>query len=206
MARLSALAEGHAAIAQTEALQAQLTSLKAEVSANAEAALAAGASARAAFALAALTEAAARGGPFQPAFQTLADALPGDADVAALGRLAPVGAPSREELQARFATLERELDRALRQQAAGSGLIGGVQAVLAEQVSVRPAEARDTPADRLEAAAAAVNRGDLAQAERLLRALEGKAATLAQPWLDGARRRLEIESRLAAVRAKLSKG
>lgn len=205
-ARLGAVAAGHAAIADTQAMQAELTGLKAEVAANASAALAAGAAARAAFALAAASEVAQRGGPFLEAHQSLAAALPEDPEVAALGRLAVAGAPSREELQTRFVALERDLDRALRQQAAGAGLIGGVQAVLADQVSVRRTDARETPADRLEAVAGAVQNGNFVEAVKLMSTFSGKAATLAQPWLDAARRRLEIEARLAAIRAKLSKG
>lgn len=205
-ARLSGLLAERASAAEVQSLRAELTGLKGSVAANATQALAAGEAARAAFALAALSEAAQRSGPFPEQHKALAAALPQDADVAALAPLARVGAPSIADLQGRFASLETELDRALRQQEAGSGLIGGMQAMLAEQVSVRRANARETSSDRLEAASAAVQHGDLAQAEQVLGAFTGKPAAIAQPWLDGVRRRLEIEARLAAIRAKLSKG
>lgn len=188
------------------ALRGELDRLRQDVIASRSEAASAGRAARGAFALASVSEAAQRTGPFPEAMRALSIALPDHAQVKALAILAVQGAPSRPELLASFAPLEARLDQALRAQSGGPSVLGQMQAVIARQVSVKPVSPKVAPQSPLDSARLAIAKGDLAGASGALGQLEGRAAQEARLWLDGARRRLEIEGRLAAIRAELAKG
>lgn len=212
--RLEGRVAANAAALEAKAAQTEADALRLELAAAQQAADAADvragealARARLAFAFTALAEAAQSGAPFPEAHANLARGLPASPHVAALAPLAQTGAPSRAELAGSFAATAGAVERALRQQqSAGAGLFGQVQAALADQVSVRPVEAKGLPQSRLEQARAALSQQNLAEAAAALSLLSGPAAEAAKPWLDAARRRLEIERRLGAIRTELSEG
>ncbi len=161
--------------------------------------------ARAAFAVAAAAEASRSSGPFEQSFASLQALLPNDPNVAALAPLARTGAPTRTELRDRFSDIENEIIRAARQAQAGAGFWGRIQAALAQWVTVRRSGEGDTPAGVVERASRRLAADDLAGAIQELTRLNGPAAQVAAPWLADARKRLEIDTRLAAIRTELSR-
>ena len=106
----------------------------------------------------------------------------------------------------RSAALEPALQKALLRQAAGGGILGEMQAAIAGQVSVRRLDAADAPQAQLEQAAAALARGDLAGGLGIVSRWQGEPAKIAADWRDAARRRMDLESRLARIRARLAEG
>lgn len=206
VADLEAAAKTLAPASDVDALRGEIAAVRAGLEAGMAEASAAGRAARAAFAVAAAVEAARASGPFVEAHAALAAALPDEPNVAALAPLARLGAPSRAALLEDFPAIEAAIDRALRAEASGGGLMGKMQAALAQQVSVRPVDDAGSPRSKLDLARQAIAREDVAGAVAALEQLTGPPREAARAWLDPARRRLEIDARLAAVRADLSKG
>jgi hypothetical protein len=130
--------------------------------------------------------------------------LPNNPDVAALAPLAQSGAPTRMELRDRFSALEVSILRAAAQSRAGAGLWGRLQAAAADWITVRRVGEGDTPAGVVERAAQRLAVDDLQGAISEASRLTGAAGQVAAPWLEQARRRLEIDVRLAAIRAELA--
>lgn len=190
---------------EVAALVAEVRRLQDELPAVASEARSAAIAARASYAVVAASEASRSSGPFEQAHAALAALLPNDPNVAALEPLARTGAPTRTELRESFTSLDTEIIRAARQSQAGAGFWGRIQAALAQWIVVRRAGAGDTPegivaraeqylsADRLDAAIQELNR------------LSGAPKRVAQPWINNAQRRLEIDQRLAAIRQELSR-
>lgn len=185
--------------AQVQRLQADTDTIRAQ---SESAAIAA----RAAFAVAAASEAARASGPFEQAFATLETILPGDPNIVALAPLARAGAPSRQELKEQFAAMEDDVVRAARISASGAGFWGRVQAFLAQFVTIQRTGEGDTPVGMVERASGRLASDDIAGAVAELSRLTGPAAQVAGPWIQRARARLEIDARLAAIRAELSRG
>jgi len=191
--------------AEVSALVAEVRRLQEELPAVAAEARSAATAARASYAVVAASEAARASGPFEQAHAALVALLPNDPNVAALAPLARTGAPTRAELRDRFARLDNEIIRAARQAQAGAGFWGRIQAALAQWIVIRRAGSGDTPegiveraeqylaADRLEAAIEELNR------------LPPAPKRVAQPWINDASRRLEIDRRIAAIRQELSR-
>jgi hypothetical protein len=189
---------------QVNALTGEVQALRAEVPGLSQRLEQAEAAARASFALAAAAEAAQASGGFVDAHAALAALLPADENVAALAPLAQTGAPTRIELRNRFSGLDMEIVRASLQGQAGAGLWGRVQSAASQWVTVRRVGQSNSTAGVVELAAARLAADDLAGAVAQVERLRGAAAQTAAPWLADARRRLEIENRLAAVRASLA--
>jgi hypothetical protein len=185
--------------AQVQRLQADTDTIRAQ---SESAAIAA----RAAFAVAAASEAARASGPFEQAFATLETILPGDPNIVALAPLARAGAPSRQELKEQFAAMEDDVVRAARISGSGAGFWGRVQAFLAQFVTIQRTGEGDTPVGMVERASGRLASDDIAGAVAELSRLTGPAAQVAGPWVQRARARLEIDARLAAIRAELSRG
>ncbi|MGE0046020.1 MAG: COG4223 family protein [Hyphomonadaceae bacterium] len=190
---------------EVAAMTAEVQRLQAALPAVEQQSRTAGEAARAAFAVSAAAEASRSSGPFEQSYQALAALLPDDPNVRALAPLARTGAPTRIELRDSFARLENDIIRAARQAQAGAGFWGRVQAAMAQWVTVRREGEGNTPAGIVEQASRRLAADDLAGAVRLLARLTGPAARVAQPWLNGARRRLEIDTRLGAIRTELSR-
>ncbi|MGE0829031.1 MAG: COG4223 family protein [Hyphomonadaceae bacterium] len=190
---------------QIAALVAEVQRLQQELPAVAQQSRTAGEAARAAFAVAAAAEASRSSGPFEQSYQSLVALMPDDPNVRALAPLARTGAPTRIELRDSFTNLENDIIRAARQSQAGAGFWGRIQAALAQWVTVRREGEGDTPVGVVERASRRLAADDLAGAVQQLSRLSGAPARVAQPWLAQARRRLEIDTRLAAIRTELSR-
>lgn len=190
---------------QIGALTGEVTQLRQTLPALETRLSAAEQAAGAAFAVAAAAEASRSSGGFQQAQAALAALLPNNPNVTALAPLAVQGAPSRMELRDRFEAMELDILRAARQAQAGSGLWGRVQAASATWITIRRQGEGDTTAGVLERAGARLAADDLAGAVNEVSRLRGAGAQAASGWLADARRRLEIESHLAAVRAELAR-
>jgi hypothetical protein len=186
-------------------LVAEVRRLQEELPAVAQQARTASEAARAAFAVAAMSEATANSGPFEQSYASLQALLPEDPNVAALAPLARTGAPTRIELRDRFDRLDNEIIRAAHQAQAGAGFWGRIQAALAQWIVIRNSGEGDTPAGVVERAERALAQDDLATAVRELSRLNGSSRRAADPWIADANRRLEIDSRLTAIRTELSR-
>lgn len=190
---------------EVTALVAEVRRLQEELPAVAAEARTAANAARASYAVVAASEAARSSGPFEQAHAALAQLLPNDANVAALEPLSRTGAPTRTELRDRFDRLDNEIIRAARQSQAGAGFWGRIQAALAQWIVIRRADSGDTPEGIVARAeqALASDRLDLALQE--LNSLPAAPKRVAQPWINDASRRLEIDQRIAAIRQELSR-
>ncbi len=186
-------------------LVTEVRRLQEELPAVAAEARAAATAARASYAVVAASEAARSSGPFEQAHAALAALLPEDPNVIALAPLARTGAPTRIELRDRFARLDSEIIRAARQSQAGAGFWGRIQAALAQWIVIRRSGAGDTPEGMVERAEQRLAADDLAGALEELNRLSGASKRAAQPWINDAQRRLEIDQRIAAIRQELSR-
>jgi len=191
--------------ADVTALIGEVRRLQEELPAVAAEARAAAVAARASYAVVAAAEASRSSGPFEQAHQSLAALLPDDPNVLALAPLARTGAPTRIELRDQFARLDNEIVRAARQSQAGAGFWGRIQAALAQWIVVRRAGAGDTPEGIVERAEDYLAADRLADAIQELNRLPAAPKRIAQPWINDAQRRLEIDQRLAAIRQELSR-
>lgn len=199
LTRMPSTEEVTALVTEVRRLQEELPAVAAEARSAATAA-------RASYAVVAASEASRSSGPFEPAHAALAALLPNDPNVAALGVLARTGAPTREELRTRFATLDNEIIRSARQSQAGAGFWGRIQAALAQWIVVRRSGSGDTPEGIVERAERRLAADQLAEAITELNRLPAPAKRTAQPWIDAAARRLEIDTRLTVIRTELSRG
>lgn len=190
--------EVSALIAEVRAMQEELPTIAAEARAAAIAA-------RASYAVVAAGEAANTSGPFVQAYESLAALLPEDENVAALEPLARVGAPTRADLRSRFAALDNDIIRAAHQSQAGAGFWGRIQATLAQWIVVRRVGSGDTPEGIVESAELALNENRLEDAIRELNRLPEAPKRVALPWINDATRRLEIDTRMGAIREELSR-
>ncbi len=187
------------------ALVAEVRRLQEELPAVAAEARSAATAARASYAVVAASEAARASGPFEQAHAALAALLPDDANVAALAPLARTGAPTRLELRDRFARLDNEIIRAAHQAQAGAGFWGRIQAALAQWIVIRRAGGGDTPEGIVERAEQYLAADRLEAAIEELSKLPPGPKRVAQPWINDASRRLEIDRRIAAIRQELSR-
>jgi hypothetical protein len=199
LAQMPSSAEVTTLVGEVRRLQEELPAVAAE-------ARAAGTAARASYAVVAASEASRSSGSFEQAHAALAALLPDDANVAALAPLARVGAPTRNELRDRFSRLDNEIIRAAHQAQAGAGFWGRIQAGLAQWIVIRRSGEGDTPAGVVERAERALMQDNLAAAVEELNRLNGPSRRAAQPWIDDAARRLEIDQRMSLIRTELSRG
>jgi hypothetical protein len=196
--RMPSTAEVQALVTEVRRLQEELPAVAAEARSAATAA-------RASYAVVAASEAARSSGPFEQAHASLAALLPNDPNVAALAPLARTGAPTRIELRDRFASLDNEIIRASRQAQAGAGFWGRIQAALAQWIVIRRSGTGDTPEGIVERAEQAIASDRLDVAVQELNRLPATSKRVAQPWINDASRRIEIDQRIAAIRQELSR-
>jgi hypothetical protein len=78
--------------------------------------------------------------------------------------------------------------------------------MLAQWIVVRRSGEGDTPAGVVDRADQRVAADDLDGAVRELTRLSGASRATAQPWINDAQRRIEIDRRLAAIRSTLARG
>lgn len=196
--RMPTSAEVSALVAEVRRLQEELPAVAAEAHQAATAA-------RASYAVVAASEASRSSGPFEQAHAALAALLPDDPNVLALAPLARTGAPTHQELRDEFDRLDIEIVRAASRARAGAGFWGQIQAMLAQWIVIRRAGSGDTPDAIVARAEADLAADNLAGAIEELNRLSGAPKRVAQPWLNDAQRRLEIDQRIAAIRQELSR-
>ncbi|MFN3213782.1 MAG: hypothetical protein ACE37M_11805 [Henriciella sp.] len=169
--------------------QAETESLTAANSSNART--------EAALALSAIEAAARRGRPFLTAQQKLAAAMPANQAVERLATIAPETVPTVADLRAAFPALRREaLDRDAQ---AEGGASGWMRDLFGDGIQIRQT-GEVTTNDRLDAAAAALQVGDLSNAIQSVRALDTNLQPVFTDWLDNAENRLILEETLEALR------
>ena len=148
-----------------------------------------------------LTAATENAGGFASALAAAERVLPASPDLQALRPLAAQGAPSRAVLVAAFPSVASRARGALRSEARGDPALGGFGRAL-DRLFGRPAPepagtGPEAAIGRVEARLAA---GDLPGAIDAVDALPPAAQPYTLSWSAAARRRAEIDRRLAAVR------
>jgi hypothetical protein len=191
---------------QITTLTTEVQRLQTEIPAIQASAAAATRAAEAAFAVAAVDQASRKSGPFEADYATLVAMLPENPDVVALEPLAKTGAPTLIELRDQFATLDNEIVRAGLKAQAGAGFVGRVQSTMSQWITVRRVDQVGDSADAIVARASArLDAQDIAGAVGELETLQGAPREVAGGWIDAARRRMDIDTRLGAVRAQLAR-
>jgi hypothetical protein len=160
--------------------------------------------AAAALAASALSDAAQGSQPFPQELAALAATTPASEDLAALRPLAESGAPSRTALAASFPDYAARAASASRAPGEGAGLFARLGYELGRIVTVR--RIGDVPGSGADAVLARAERrvedGDIAGALTALDALPASAREAVAPWRARAERRVEVDRRVGALRAR----
>ncbi len=164
----------------------------------------AGRAASAAVAAGALSDAAQTSRPFAGELAALERLTPDSATVAGLRPLAQTGAPTRAALAAEFPEVAAHAATAARAPRHGDGLIGRIMAALSGLITVRRVNdlTGASPDAVLARAERQVNDGDLEGALDQMKALPPSALAATADWRERARRRVEIETRIAQLRTE----
>jgi hypothetical protein len=156
-----------------------------------------------ALAVSALAEAAAGPQPFASQLTAFSRLLPSSPDVIALAPLAQQGAPTREQLAASLNDLAGQVAIAARAPGRDADVGARLLYALSRVVSVRRV---DPGASGVDAALARAQRraddGDLAGALAAMDGLPASTRATLGPWRERATRRIEIDRRIAALRAQ----
>lgn len=178
-------------------LRARIAVLESEGARSSEAAAAA-------LAAAELVDASQGSRPFERELAALRVATPSLPELAALGRLAEVGAPSRAALAASFPPYAARAARRARKPAADAGLGQHVVYAAAKVVTVRRIdETTGSGADALlTRAEVALRDGEVVAALKALDGLPPSSREALAPWRAGAERRAEIDREVAALRQR----
>jgi len=156
-----------------------------------------------AIAASALAEAAARPTPFSADLTAVARVLPASPDAMALAALAQQGAPTRAALATQLAELAGEVSTAARAPGKDASFMDRAFYAFSRVVSVRRVDAHATGADAILARAeSAAGDGNLEGAVAFLDTLPEAARERLAPWREKALRRIEIDRRIAALRAQ----
>lgn len=184
--------------ATLEALKTRLADLEAQAETESiTAADSTNSRTEAALALSSIEAAARRGRPFLSAHQKLAAAMPSNQAVARLSGIASDAVPTVADLRAAFPALRTQaLDRDAQAEGGASGWMRGL---FGDGIQVRKS-GEVTTADQLNAAADALQAGDLSTAIQSVRALDADLQRVFTDWLDNAEDRLLLEETLEALR------
>lgn len=149
----------------------------------------------------ALTEASNGSAAFLPEFEAIRAAAPDLPGLAALEPLARIGVPTRTQLEQRFATLQPAVDAMVMEAESGGGIAGWFQRLMASLVRVERTDIAEGtgPKAALARAKQRMEEGDLAAALREVDTIVPMPDPV-RSWANGARARLELEARLAALR------
>jgi len=159
--------------------------------------------AAAALAAATLADAAREAQPFAEELVGLEHVLPLSPDLRALDRLARTGAPTRVGLAAEFETLAGRAAVAARDPGRDADVLARLRHALSGIVSVRHVGSAQgsAPDAVLARAQTLLNAGDIERALSVLDALPPTGQTVLAPWRAAAERRIEVDRRIAAIRA-----
>jgi hypothetical protein len=154
-----------------------------------------------------LARAAEQSGPFRTELEALRAVAPEDAALSRLEPVADAGVPTRAMLTSQFPELARSALDAEREDGVSNNLFSGVWAGLRKLISIRRIGAVEgnTPEDRLARAQVDSDLGDLGGAATELRAISGRAAAPLKPWLKEAEARLDVDSAVAEMNARVAK-
>ena len=159
--------------------------------------------AAAALAAAALSQAAQTSGPFEEELAAVDRVMPGSPDGLALRRLARLGAPSRAALAADYRALSQKVAVAANAPGPDAGFFAQAGYALSYIISVRRIEAAPTgQPTALMGFEAQVSDGDLETALATLETLPPQARERLIAWRARAERRVEIDRRVAGLRAE----
>jgi hypothetical protein len=203
--RLAALDPTGAGGAVVAGLQADIASLKATITALQQQ-VAAAPSPAVTMAVVNLADAAGRSGPFLTEFETMRAAMGNGPEVAALEAFARTGVPTRTMLQERFGALGPALAAATQASQKETGLVVWFRSLLSGMITVKPAPNANgtTGDDVLVRAKAKLDQGDLSGCIDDLATLPNPPAPVTE-WMASARKRVDLESRLSAVRGVASR-
>jgi hypothetical protein len=178
-------------------LKARIATLETEGARTSEAAAAA-------LAAAELVEASQGSRPFGRELAALRAGAPGLPELAALARLAEVGAPSRTALAASFPPYAARAASRARKPPDGAGLGERIAYATTKVVTVRRVgeTAGKGPDALLARAEFALQEGEVLAALRALDGLPPQAREALAPWRAGAERRAEIDREVAALRKR----
>jgi hypothetical protein len=156
-----------------------------------------------ALAVSALAEAAETSRPFGQELAGLHRVLPPSPDLAALDRLAALGAPTRSGLAVQFSALAGRAASASRNPGPDADLFSRIRYALSSIVSIRHVGSTkgSTPDAMLARAQALLDDGDVEGAVQALDPLPDAAREVLAPWINAANRRIEIDRHVAAIRA-----
>jgi len=159
--------------------------------------------AAAALAAATLADAAREAQPFADELVRLERVLPFSSDLRALDRLARTGAPTRGGLAAEFEGLAGRAALAARDPGRNADVLARLRHALSGIVSVRHVGTAQgsTPDAVLARAQTLLNAGEMERALSVLDALPPSAQAVLAPWRAAAERRIEVDRRIAAIRA-----
>jgi hypothetical protein len=203
--RLAALDPTGAGGAVIAGLQADIASLKATITALQQQ-VAATPSPAVTMAVVNLAEAAGRSGPFLTEFETLRAAMGSVPEVAALEGFARTGVPTRTMLQERFSTLGPAITAAAQSSQKEAGLVVWFRSLMSSMITVKPAPNANGKGgdDVLARAKTKLDQGDLSGCADDLVSIENPPAPVTE-WIASARKRIDLESRLSAVRGVASR-
>ncbi|MBS0296424.1 MAG: hypothetical protein JSR45_08935 [Proteobacteria bacterium] len=159
--------------------------------------------ASAAVAASALSDAARTSRPFPAELAAVERLMPQSSETPGLRVLAEQGAPTRAALAAEFPDVAAKAKASARLPAKGSGFLDRLWAGLGSLITVRRID--DFTGQSVDAVLARAERhaaeGDLEGALNEMRALPPGAQRATADWRERARRRVEVETRIAALRA-----
>jgi hypothetical protein len=203
--RLAALDPTGAGGAIVAGLQADIASLKSIVVSLQQQAAAAPSPAMT-FAVVNVAEAANRSGPFLTEFETLRTALPGVPEVVNLEVYARTGVPTRAQLQERFGTLGPAMAAVAQAGQKEGGLVIWIRSLFSDMIKVQAApDANGSSGDAiLLRAKTKLDQGDLSGSIEEMAAIK-TPPTQVTDWIGSARKRLDLESRISAVRGALGR-
>lgn len=158
--------------------------------------------ASAAVAAAALADAARSSRPFPAELAVVERLMPDSSQVAGLRLIAEQGAPTRAALAAEFPSVAAEAKASARLPAHGSGFLDRLWAGLGSLITVRRID--EFTGQSVDAILARAERhateGDLEGALNEMRALPPGAQRATADWRERAHRRVDVETRIAALR------
>jgi hypothetical protein len=158
------------------------------------------------FAVVNLAEAASRPGPFMVELDTLRAAMPNTPEVSALEPFARTGVPTRELLQERFAGLAPALAASQVAAKKEGGVLAWFKSLFAGMIKVQsaPNATGTAQTDVLARAKTKLDQGDLAGSLDEVASIPS-APVLVTEWVAAGRKRLELESRISAVRSAVGR-
>jgi hypothetical protein len=195
----AALAAPAATTDEVARLNARIAALENQGARSSEAA-------QAALAAAVMVQAAQGSRPFGAELAALRAAEPQLPELAALSRLAEVGAPSHAQLAESFPDVAARAARKARKPQPGAGMGAHLAYALTKVVVVRRIDTTTgaSPDAVLARAGRALDEGDVTTALKMLDGLPPAARDALAAWRAGAERRAEIDRQVAALRLRAS--